>query len=307
MDGAAWKDMLCLSDCGQQHTGRSKRGASWETHDHVTGKCKLESSPVTVHKNTELILKGTTVNTDIKKQSLATKVKWGLLALTALVVAPVVFLVIQGIIGLVIIGLLGLVVATFAEPVAMKFANWKLKAVKAEAMANPVETLQNVYREKEEAINQLAQRIEDFATEVRNFADQLMVFRKEHPEEVEKFESTHRAMCELLAVRQQRIREARGELVRFQNEIEKAGSIYTMALAAQRMHKAAGMTEDNFMQRIKTGTAIDSVQSSLNRALAQLETAVAEEMPAIENNPSEFIDGSSVVSDVRAIPVRRQS
>lgn len=231
---------------------------------------------------------------DLRKQKLASKVKIGLAALAALLVSPVIFLIIKGLVGLAIAAVVGLGIISFAPVVAMKFANWKLKAIKAEAAANPVETMQNVYSEKEQAVNGYAQRIEDFATEVMNFESKLAGFRTEFPAEAPRFDATHRAMLKLLELRRARLVEARGELKRFAGEIRKADAIWKMGQAAQSMTKAAGMTEDDFMQRIKTETAIESVQANLNRAFAQLESALAEETPALDFNPSPVLDVQAV-------------
>lgn len=227
---------------------------------------------------------------DLRKQSLANKVKWGIAAAAALLISPVIFMIVKGLVGLAVAGVIGMAIISFAPVVSMKLANWKLKAIKAEAAANPVETMQNVYREKSQALDAFVQRIEDFATEVGNFGDKLSGFKVEFPGEAPKFQATMTAMQELLKRRRMRLYEARQELEAFAGEIRKADAIWKMGLAAASMHKAAGMTEDDFMQRIKTETAIDSVQSNLNRALAQLETSLAEDMPALEHNPSPVID-----------------
>ena len=48
-------------------------------------------------------------------------------------------------IGLVIAAIVGLAIVMFTPVVAIKFANWRLQAIKAESRANPIETLQNQY------------------------------------------------------------------------------------------------------------------------------------------------------------------
>lgn len=231
---------------------------------------------------------------ELRKQIITNRVKIALLALAALVVAPVVFMIVKGLVGLALAGLLGLAIVNFAPVAAMKFANWRLKAIKAEASRSPVETMQAVYQEKDDALTAFAARVEDFATEVLNFDDKLAGFSKEFPGEAERFRATAAAMRELLERRRMRLTQARAELRNFAAEIRKADAIWKMGLAAASMHKAAGMTEDDFMQRIKTETAIDAVQSSLNRALAQLETSLAEEVPALEHSPSPTIDVQAV-------------
>jgi flagellar biosynthesis chaperone FliJ len=236
----------------------------------------------------------TALTTEQRKVRLARWVKWGAGLAGAAIIAPIVFLAIQGLIGLIVAGVLGLVIVHGAPVLATMFANWKIKAIKAEAARNPVETMQAVLQEKDQAVKAFAQRVEDFATEVRNFGDKLDGFRTQFPVEAPKFEDNLRSMKKLLDLRRQRLREARDELGRFESEIRKVDAIWKMSLAASSMHRAAGMTEDSIMQRIKTETAIDSVQSSLNRALSQLETSLSEESAAIEHDPSPTIDVTAV-------------
>jgi len=231
------------------------------------------------------------MNIEARKEKIATAVKWGLGLLAALVVSPIIFMVVKGLVGLAVAGVVGLALINFAPVVAMKFANWKLKAIKGEAARNPVETMQNVYQEKEAALAAFLRRIEDFAAEVANFADKLDGFKSEFPADAGKFEATLASMKRLLGVRRQRYTESKAMLASFAGEIRKAEAIWKMGLAAQAMTRAAGMTEDDFMQRLKAETAIDAVQSSLNRAMAELETSLMDEAPdALEHHPSNVIE-----------------
>jgi hypothetical protein len=225
---------------------------------------------------------------DIKKLRLSTGVKWALGLAAALLIAPVIFLVVKGLVGLALAAAVGLAIINFAPVLSMNFANWKLKAVKYAASVSPVETLQNVWNEKDQALKASLATITDFAAQVAGFDDKLDGFRAEFPGESAKFEATLRAMQALLAKRKQRYQESRDKLAEFAGEIRKADAIWKMGLAAQAMTRAAGMTEDDFMQRIKTETAYDSVQESLNRAMAELDASLLEEAPlAIENQPSQ--------------------
>lgn len=231
---------------------------------------------------------------DDRKKILATRVTWALGLAAAALLAPVIVMAVQGLIGVAVATVVGLAIVHGAPVVGMTFANWKLKAIKAEAIRNPVETMQAVLIEKSSAVDAFSRRVEDFSTEVRNFSDKLDGFRAQFPAEAQKFEETLRNMQRLLDLRRKRLAEARGELQRFEGEISKADAIWKMAQAASSMHRAAGMTEDSIMQRIKTETAVDSVQSSLNRALSQLETSLSEEMPVLQNNASPTIDVNAV-------------
>lgn len=233
-----------------------------------------------------------------KKARLAIVVKWGVGLAGAVLIAPVVFLAVQGLAGLIVAGVLGLTIVHGAPVLSMMFANWKIKSIKAEATRNPVETMQAVHMEKADAVKAFGQRVEDFSTEVRNFGDKLDGFRAQFPAEAPKFEETLRSMQQLLQLRRQRLSEAHDELGRFGTEIRKVDAIWKMSLAASSMHRAAGMTEDSIMQRIKTETAIDSVQSSLNRALSQLETSLSQEVLAI--------DHQTPAIDVTAVEIRER-
>ena len=214
---------------------------------------------------------------ELRRKKIETYTKWGLGALGALVISPVIFMIVKGIIGLAIAGAVGLAVITFAPVVAMKFANWKLRAVKAEASANPIETLQNVFKEKMDALRRFSESITVFHAEVANFADKVKLFEKQYPADAGKFAEQLEKMRELLKLRQNNYKQAQGELALFESEIQRASAIWDMANAAAAMNKAAGMNEDDILEKIKTETAVDSVQKNLNRAFAELETSLIEE------------------------------
>ena len=236
----------------------------------------------------------TALSTDQRKARIASLSKWGLGLVGAVLIAPFVFLAVKGIVGLAMALIVGLGIIHGAPVLGMKFANWKLKAIKFEASRNPVETMQAVLMEKQSAVSTFADRVTDFGTEVKNFATKLDGFRVQFPTEAPKFEETLSQMQKLLQIRQERLQEARSELRLFEGEIRKVDAIWKMSLAANQMHRSAGMTEDSIMQRIKTETAIDSVQASLNRSLAQLESALAQETIQIENHSSPTIDVQAV-------------
>ena len=236
----------------------------------------------------------TALNADQRKARLASLAKWGLGLVGAILIAPFIFLAVKGIVGLAAAMVIGLGIIHGAPVLGMKFANWKLKAIKYEASRNPVETMQEVFREKSAAVEVFARRVEDFATEVRNFADKLGQFKKDFPDEADKFVENLAVMERGLSERKRRLEEARQELTRFRSEIRKVDGIWQMSLAANKMHRAAGMTEDSFMQRIKTETAIDAVQSSLNRALSQLETSLSKDVLAIEAKDPSILDVQSI-------------
>lgn len=211
-----------------------------------------------------------------KKKRITTVVK-GTLAVGACVfVAPVVFLAIKGLVGFVIAGAIGLVTINLAPVIAEAIGNWRIKAIKALAAANPIETLQIDYTHRRESLAQFKEAIKGFDVSVKNFEGKFEDFKVRFPVEAPKFQETLERMKELLSLRRKKYKEADNTLDMYQGEIDKAKAIWEMGLEASKMNAAAGMKED-YMAKIRVETALDSVTSSLNTAMADLETSLIEE------------------------------
>jgi hypothetical protein len=219
--------------------------------------------------------------TEARRQKITKAVKFGLggfgILLALGIAAPLLIAGVQGLIAVTVAGIIGFGVIGVAPIAAMKFANWRLKTIKSEASSNPIETLQTVYGEKSAALVKFGQSITDFQTEVSNFSDKVEGFKKTYPQDAAKFQEQLVKMKELLQLRKGNYKEALREMELFESEIKRASAIWDMAQAAAAMNKAAGMDEDDIMEKIKTETAVDSVQKSLNRAFAELETSLTDE------------------------------
>ena len=217
------------------------------------------------------------MNLEEKRKKIELAVKIGALLLVGFIVAPFIFVAIQGIAGLLVAGTIGAVAINLAPWAAAKVANWRIMALKHEAARNPVETLQNDYLRKQESLKDFGAAITTFSAKVSTFADKLVDFRKQYPEEVEKFNAQHGKMRQLLELRRAKYKSAQAELARYEDEIQKAGAIWQMGQAAAEMTKAAGMTEEDFLAKIQVETALDSVQAQLNVAFSDLEQALTDE------------------------------
>lgn len=217
------------------------------------------------------------MNIEEKQKRIEKLVKLAVLAVTGFFVAPFIFIAIKGLIGLFLAGVVAVAAVNLAPWVGFKFANWRLRAIKAEAAARPIETLQNIQAEKEAAIKAYAASILKFKAEVIGFAGKLVEFKKRFPDEAKKFDDQYSAMQSLLELRQKKYGEARDALDRFGLEIEKARAVWEMTQAATVMTEAGGESGEVFMRKIKEQTAIDSVQNSLNSAIAGLDMAMIEE------------------------------
>jgi len=214
---------------------------------------------------------------ELKRDRIEKVVKIVSLLVVGFFVAPVVFISIKGLIGLVIAGAISLVVVNLIPWFSAVVANWRLKALKHEAARNPIETLQNDYRKRIDALQAFRQSILNSKAEVASFRDKLDGFKRQYPADAAKFDEQYRQMLALLKLRGKKYEEAKGNLERYDGEITRAKAIWDMAQAAAAMNKAAGVDADEFFAKIQVETALDSVQKNLNLAFADLEMSLVDE------------------------------
>ncbi len=215
-----------------------------------------------------------------RKQRTETIVKVIGLGALALILGPFYFTILHGLgaIAALVVGGVALFTAVkFLPWFALAIGNARLKAIKAEAARNPVETLQNDYMKRQSALEEFRDKITSFSAEVMNFADKLVEFTQKFPAEAQKFKDNLAKMRQLLALRQRKYTQAQDNLASYDLEIQKAGAIWDMGQAAAKLNEAAGMTEDDFLAKIQVETALNSVQTNLNKAFADLEISLLDE------------------------------
>lgn len=205
---------------------------------------------------------------------LSNYIKWGIGILGAVIISPIVFLAVKGIVGLAIAVFTGAVVINVAPAAGNMLANWKLKLIKDEANRNPIETMENLFIEKQKELNQADTNITEFDTEVRNYDDQLSDFKKQYPEEANTYQEISNKMHQAYENMVSQQSEARQALVDFQQKITRAKAIYKMALAADHVTTLSKSAEQQAFSEIREKVAFDTVRSSLNRSFANLNMAV---------------------------------
>lgn len=240
-----------------------------------------------------------------KLQALATKYKWLLGGLAALLVAPFTGYILYGLLG--ILGLIAtaavILTAGFMAPAfAFKLANLRMKAIMAEANANPIETLKNDYLFRTRQLQEADDGIEDFQTEIANYDDQMREFSKQYPDEVGNFKEISTAMHNGLVEMKQEQAEARKAVAELERQIDKAEAIYKMALAAERVTSFSKNTEAKVFADIKQKVAFDAVRSKLNKSFASLDRAMAKRT---ELSPAQF--SSSAVPEGRKYKPQEQT
>jgi chromosome segregation ATPase len=211
---------------------------------------------------------------EIEEEKLATKYKWLIGGAAAFLIAPVIFMVVKGIVGLVIAGAVGFTVTQLAPVFALKMANWKLRLIRDEVEANPIETLQNLLVEKTNLLTSVDTQITEFDTEIRNFKDQLKSFAEQYPDEAVDYEELHSTMKDALQDMKSEQAAARGELANLEQQIAKAEAILKMSLAAQKVTKLSKAAESQVYADIKKKIAFDKVRSQLNKTFASLDRSL---------------------------------
>jgi hypothetical protein len=240
------------------------------------------------------------MNDEVKKTQMISVVKYGLIGLFCAVIAPLAWMAVTGIVGLAIAGALVLFGTNIAPVIALKLANMKYRAIDAErvehiekvsnaAAVNPVETLIQQSMEKRQASDAFKQAITIFRTEVKNFADHIAGFAKEYPDDVARFQTQQDAMGKLLKFREDRYKQLQVELDNFDSAIKRAQAMWKMSQAAQKMNKLAGMELGDPFEKIKADSAINSVMTSMNKAFAEMETALMDNKEVQKAQAQELI------------------
>jgi hypothetical protein len=203
-------------------------------------------------------------------------------------VAPIVFTAIKGLFGLIAVGAIALVTINLVPWFSAMVANWRLKAIKYEAAKNPIETLQNNYNERYEALVAFRKSIETSSAAVATFRGKLDGFKKDYPQDAAKYDEQYDQMKQLLQIRAQKYRGAKAELASYEAEIKRVSAQWDIAQEAAKMNKAAtGVDTEAFLAKIQVSTALDSVQKSLNMAFADLELSLGDEKPVINVTPAQ--------------------
>lgn len=207
--------------------------------------------------------------------------RWGVFAKYAallgvgFLVAPYVFTAITGLIGLIAAG--GIMLGTWMlmPTIETMAGNLRLKFVKAEAARNPVETLQSEFQRQMVALDERKTAVGRLNGQIATFQDKLQGIAQKYG----KTDTAYLKLAEQLsnlkrvaANRAEKWQQAFIQLQRFEQEIERAGMIWDAAQAAAAAQASSGLTEEDFMAKLKTETSLDTIRIAFNETLASLDT-----------------------------------
>lgn len=195
------------------------------------------------------------------------------LGVAAFLFAPFAIATITGLISLIVVGVIGLLVVNVGIPwFAVSLANWRLKALKAAAAANPIETLENQYAMKKDALvkqrDNIKQRIAIASTihdQIESFESQ---FHKQSPRRIQ-----YEKLNALVDISKQKYTRAQQNLEAFGRLIEEKRADWQIAVSMTEANKLANVGED-FTNKLLQDTALSTVQDGLNMAFAELDASV---------------------------------
>lgn len=229
------------------------------------------------------------INLEDKKQRIATIAKWGIAAGVALIVAPIIFMVVKGIVGLALAGILGLAVINFAPVLSMKFANWKVMAIKAEAGENPIETLENLLLAMVAAFKTAETDVTAGVAARNTFGQKVRQFAKAYPARAPEFEAQLKTMDGVMTRKIAALKQAQTAVETAEHKLEEMRAYWDMAQALQAANKAVKMDTGDLYAKMKHDTAVDAVFASMSQAFAELEVSASLDVsagaPALEYQP----------------------
>ncbi len=156
----------------------------------------------------------------------------------------------------------------------MKAANIRLKAIRSEAARNPVETLREEHRRQSVQLEDRKKGVEQLGGAIRTLDQTIDALQAEFPDSPE-LPQLREDQAELELLHQSRSEEWQAAYVslgEFDREITRVSRLWEVSLAAARARQQSGLTEEEWMGKLKTQTSLDAIRTNLNTQLAALNT-----------------------------------
>jgi translation initiation factor 2B subunit (eIF-2B alpha/beta/delta family) len=189
-------------------------------------------------------------------------------------VAPYIWVAIGGLIGLIAaVGVFGITWMT-KDWLYMKAGNLRLSLIKAEAAENPVETLQSEHLKQSEQLEERRKGLESMNGACRTLDQAIDSLERDFPDspELPQMRADQGELLALLESRKQDWQDSFISLGQFGNEIKRVGKLWEVSLAAAKARQQSGLSQDEWMSKLKTQTSIDSIRTHLNTQLSALST-----------------------------------
>jgi hypothetical protein len=185
--------------------------------------------------------------------------------------AALMALVFAGAIGLVVINL----IPAFSEWAGAK----KLQALKSVAANNPIEILENQYREKQEALSASRDNISQSYAVLQEIWRNIQDHNERFPNRPSQQTQTYKDLKALVELRARKYKQAQAKQQQFGELIEEKRSDWKIAKSMAKARQIAKVGED-FQSKLMQDTAITSIQSELDLAFSELQTSLLDEAPS---------------------------
>lgn len=211
-------------------------------------------------------------------------------------VGPFVFMTLQGAAGLVALLLVWTAGNAFVPVCSRKVANWRLKALKAEAARNPIETMERDLLQKQQMHVQFGTALKGMIGTVESFGSKLAKTKREHAgsPEIEALEKNYKAMAQLVSQRKATYEKGKQVLVQAEKNLDRQRDIWELVIESRAMNKAiSGDAESDFLAKLEMDSAHNSIQREMHSVFADIEMGLLEEGQAqqIENKiPAQLVD-----------------
>jgi hypothetical protein len=230
---------------------------------------------------------------DSKHQKIQTIAMVVITGLVGFFVAPFVFIAIKGIVGLVVAAAISFVAIQFMPYFGSLVANWRLKAIKAEASKNPIETLQNDLMDKANGLANYKVQLGTLIGSIRLNESRFSDFKEKYPANtsaIQHFQDDIDKMKSVYKLRVNKYQQAMANLSAYEDKINWAKGEWEMAQSIAEMNKVAALDGDAFLKQIQVDTAFDSVQKSVAVAFSDLEISFVDESSS--NTPIKNVTGT---------------
>ena len=152
------------------------------------------------------------------------------LGVAAFLFAPFAIATITGLVSLIVVSVIGLLVVNIGLPwFAVTLANWRLKALKAAAAMNPIETLENQYADRQNALLKIRDNIKQSYAVLQQLYKQIQEHNQKYPGTPSQFTDKYTKLQQLVTLRGNKYKQAQQSLLVFGELIEekRSGSVQT--------------------------------------------------------------------------------
>lgn len=234
-----------------------------------------------------------------KKQSVVSMsnvVRFGAMFAICAVIGPVVYLAIKGIVGLAAFGALVFLGYNAAPVIAQKVTNAKTLALEAErnafyraldaeknshiskvakaAAADPIATARSQSNDYKKRAERSLEAITAYGTEVRNFENMTADFSRKYPDNAKMYRDQLETMKKALEHKNSKYKELMEKIKTMDDQISFLEANWKMSQALQKANALGGGDLADPMEQVKADAAIDAVRNSINKAFAEMDSAV---------------------------------